>query len=417
MRKSVALAAAGPSWRGNGTTCRVQRPGLAASVTLLASIACGGAWPALAQGPWPSAALAPYLQLVARYQHGEWEPAAREMSFWPEARLKEAVSALRAQPIRVVSAAGPAGVQLATIEAAIALHTNAAFSARQRAPAEGTRDAIHRQIQAALSLITHIDEASLASPVLRGAPRLVPTREWLLGAAAVLHVGSWDLGGAGDLYRRALSRYPDDPQVLMAVGMYQENLYRLQALTLAFSHSGRRGSTTPSGVSIGRWRDRALVQQLLSEAADHLERAVEGDGTLDEARVRLAHVQMQLGRPDRAAPLLAKARTGSQDPAVLYLAELFTARIAEQRDAFDEAVSAYRRAIAQVTTAQAARIGLAHLLERAGHPDDARAAAAQALLAPPNRDLEEDPWWLYTNGYSPRGLRLLEEMRARVAPQ
>jgi tetratricopeptide (TPR) repeat protein len=220
--------------------------------------------------------------------------------------------------------------------------------------------------------------------------------------------------GAGGLCRRALAKFPDDPQVLMAAGMYEQRRYEEQAQVLALRRE-RGGWDSDGGRMAKRWRDQALTRTILDDAAQHFRRALERDATLHEARVRLAHAEIVLGHADRAASLLAEARRGSRDASVLYLAGLFTARIAEQRGAIDEALEAYRSAVVALPSGQAARFGLAEALERSGRTGEARTVIAPPLAEPPGRRMREDPWWFYPFGYALHGLRLLDQMRERVA--
>jgi tetratricopeptide (TPR) repeat protein len=348
-----------------------------------------------------SADLAKYLDIVARYRRGTVDTAVLDVILLPAARLSGAILDLRARPIRLVAASSAFGVDLASIEAAVLLHTDAALAIQKATIADIDYQAVQRHVGIALDLVGHIDDVVGANPEGRAVVRLVPVREWLLVAIGVTQ-GTGELVGTGDLCRRALARFPNDPQVLMAIGMYEQRLYEERSQAIA-----RRRERVA-------WAERPLTRGVLDDAAQHFRRALERDPLLHEARVRLAHAEIVLGRADRAASLLAEVREKSRDANVLYLAGLFTARLAERRGAVDEAIGAYRAAVAAVPGGQAARVGLAQTLERSGRIAEARAVMAPPLAEPPGRDMTEDPWWAYPFGYAPHALRLLDQMRERV---
>ena len=370
---------------------------------LAATLALATLAPALGVAdPQPvSPDLTKYLDIVARYRRGTVDTAVLDVILLPAARLSGAILDLRARPIRLVADPGAFGVDLASIEAAVLLHTDAALAIQKATIADIDYGAIQRHVGIALDLVGHIDDVVGANPEGRAVVRLVPVREWLLVAIGVTQ-GTGELAGTGGLCKRALARFPNDPQVLMATGMYEQRLYEERSQAIA-----RRRERAA-------WAERPLTRGILDDAAQHFRRALERDPLLHEARVRLAHAEIVLGRADRAASLLAEACTASRDVGVLYLAQLFTARLAERRDAVDEAIRAYRAAVAAVPGGQAARVGLAQALERSGRIAEARAVMAPPLAERPGRDMTEDPWWAYPFGYAPHALRLLDQMRERV---
>jgi len=370
---------------------------------LAATLALATLAPALGVAdPQPvSPDLTKYLDIVARYRRGTVDTAVLDVILLPAARLSGAILDLRARPIRLVADPGAFGVDLASIEAAVLLHTDAALAIQKATIADIDYGAIQRHVGIALDLVGHIDDVVGANPEGRAVVRLVPVREWLLVAIGVTQ-GTGELAGTGGLCKRALARFPNDPQVLMATGMYEQRLYEERSQAIA-----RRRERAA-------WAERPLTRGILDDAAQHFRRALERDPLLHEARVRLAHAEIVLGRADRAASLLAEACAASRDVGVLYLAQLFTARLAERRDAVDEAIGAYRAAVAAVPGGQAARVGLAQALERSGRIAEARAVMAPPLAERPGRDMTEDPWWAYPFGYAPHALRLLDQMRERV---
>jgi hypothetical protein len=85
-----------------------------------------------------------------------------------------------------------------------------------------------------------------------------------------------------------------------------------------------------------------------------------------------------------------------------YLARLFLGRLADQRGRLDDAAHFYARALQGWPDSQAARLGLAHVLERTTGPAAARPVVAASLSASRRLDRAADPWWLYPFG--PPGL-------------
>ncbi len=108
------------------------------------------------------------------------------------------------------------------------------------------------------------------------------------------------------------------------------------------------------------------------------------------------------GRLVEAEPALEDVERRSGDDRQRYLARLFLGRLAERRGRHDEAARLYARALEGWPDSQAARLALAHVLERSTGPAAALPLVAASLAASQRLDRATDPWWLYPFG--PPGL-------------
>jgi tetratricopeptide (TPR) repeat protein len=164
---------------------------------------------------------------------------------------------------------------------------------------------------------------------------------------------------AQKLIDAALKRYPDEPRFVLARAITAEE------------------SAAP--------KDAAKVLAAYDIAAAD-------PATRDEALVRKARLLTRLGTSSEA--LLALDRTGAiaADPMLRFWRELVRAKALDEMGRWDDAIAAYRTALAIAPEAQSARVGLMNTLARTGRPEDARVIAEAIQTAPPGAD---DPWWGY----------------------
>ena len=126
------------------------------------------------------------------------------------------------------------------------------------------------------------------------------------------------------------------------------------------------------------------------------------DGGLLEARLHLGKLHLERGRLTQAERRLQEVEASSGDDRQRYLARLFLGRLAERHGRPDEAAGFYRRALEAWPDSQAARLALAHAVERSFGPKAALPLVAASLAASQRLDRSADPWWLYRFG--PPGL-------------
>jgi len=117
-----------------------------------------------------------------------------------------------------------------------------------------------------------------------------------------------------------------------------------------------------------------------------------------EARLRLGKLLLDGPRTAEAEPLLAAAEAAATDDRQRYLARLFLGRARERLGRSDDAIRSYRRALEAWPDNQAARLALAHALEKSSGPGASR-ELVDAVLDPTRRsNLRPDPWFLYPSG-------------------
>jgi tetratricopeptide (TPR) repeat protein len=157
------------------------------------------------------------------------------------------------------------------------------------------------------------------------------------------------------------------------------------------------GGPTPRVIGRGM---QVVVQDLPPRASEAraaaeraFRRALSEDPSLDEARVRLAHVLLDRGRHDEAAREIERlVAAGAPQPFLAYYAAVVEGLVARARGRVDDAESAFTRALETVPDAQVPRLALSELAEARGDRVGAIAALAAlegALSRPVN-----DPWWI-----------------------
>lgn len=188
------------------------------------------------------------------------------------------------------------------------------------------------------------------------------------------------------LLRRARDRLRDDPAVLFESGV----LLEWQAgfpVDVPASDVGRP-------LVADRFFRRLTSGRVASLLPAHswLRRVIELQPANDLARLHLGRVQMILrdrGAPDTLDDIITR---NTREPALLYLAHLFTGAAAERSARFDDAARHYEAATAVLPDGQTARIALASVLQRAGRFAESATAMAAMLDSPPDAN---DPWFRY----------------------
>jgi tetratricopeptide (TPR) repeat protein len=146
-----------------------------------------------------------------------------------------------------------------------------------------------------------------------------------------------------------------------------------------------------------RGRD-ADAQQAREAAERALRDTLALDPGLQEARLRLGKLLLDVGRAVEAESLLAEVDERADDDRQRYLARLFLGRVAERLERPEEALRLYGRALEAWPDSQAARLALARALERSSGPAAPLVLVGATLGASRRPDRAEDPWWLYLSG-------------------
>jgi hypothetical protein len=189
---------------------------------------------------------------------------------------------------------------------------------------------------------------------------------WFLTESAALE-GLFMPDSAMLFIPRALQRCPSSPRLRLAHAFVSEQQWL-------------RGGLTPE-------QELAVVGRY--------EEAMKFPETEAEARVRAARFLYGIGSFERALEVLNGATRPSTDKEVHYFEDLIRGQILRALGRSDEAVVAFRAALATWPGAQSARVALMTLLVNRGEREEAAALAEAAQTSP---DGEFDPWWTYWLG-------------------
>jgi len=130
-----------------------------------------------------------------------------------------------------------------------------------------------------------------------------------------------------------------------------------------------------------------------------------------EAMMRMGVMFVQMGRREEALRQFDRAESLTRDRYVIYLAKYFRGRIAEAQQQNDQALEAYRAAVAAWPRAQSATLSLASLLFQAGRRAEAHALTASMLDANPP---PVDPWREYVHADNRFWPLLIGKLRGEI---
>ena len=279
------------------------------------------------------------------------------------------------------------------LRAALMLHSDCAW--RGRSPVSPIPESPHADFarQVAVLLRDRPDDSAFA-------------RRWYLAMTLKAQAGDF-WGDARRWVRDGLSSFPRDPELLLAEGSLEETLVTAQIVPPPADDGALGDGETRRGP------DLAEPKRQLGEVEKMLAAALAADPDLEEARLRLGRVWWRLEKTEAAATALDGVLTQSQDPRLLYLANLFRGRIDLDAGRLGPAVSCYRAAVALVPDGQAARVALSHALHREGDGRASRRAMEDALEVPRT---QPDPFWRYPWGQADRAEDLLETLRTESRP-
>lgn len=349
---------------------------------------------ALAQQPALEAGgdLGPYLATAAEYASGNRTGALREIREWGAFEISRATGSLQAREKSLRSAVRlPDEIGFRTVEAAILLHAEAGilYLQEQRPPAAKRHfDASTKLLRWARAAAARArNRTTVRGKVYDDVPReprwelqeSIDVRDFYVAlSSASLALGF--PGVAVPFAEKAREEAPRDAEVQLVLGCAAEAF----AAELALLHRHRDAS-----------RARRDAETALRGAL------ALAPGTV-EARLRLGKLLLDGSRVADAEPLLAAADAGAKDARQRYLARLFRGRAFERLGQSDHAIGSYRRALETWPDSQAARLALAHALEKSSGPGASR-GLVQTVLDPIRRpDAKPDPWFVYPIG--PPGL-------------
>ena len=269
-------------------------------------------------------------------------------------------------------------------QAASALHADAALHAWRA----GQDDAAAFQLDLGRVLVDASEPADGGPGSFR--------RRWYAAAAllAASHLRAVD---ALKHFERALEAVPGDVPLLTAAAWFSERL----------SDGAADAGAAPRNSQVVRRRHQRTAERYLTEA-------IELDPRAEEPALRLARIEMLMGRDARAGGRLT-ALLAREDlvPFTAYLGRLFLGDIRAREGNRAEAEWLFREALALHPIAQSARVALAEILYATG--DSAGAAQAIEPLATRSDARERnDPWSDYQLAYPQVGILLLDELRDEV---
>ncbi|HUL76052.1 MAG TPA: hypothetical protein VL691_02225 [Vicinamibacteria bacterium] len=337
---------------------------------------------------WAVAAETPVslTALVDRYLAGDRDGAVREVAAWPRERLKQQIAQVQGR----LQGKPDLGCPLTLV---VMLHTDAAmFDRAHRRPF-----AADLQTEAALALVRLVQ----ADPA--GASF---ARRWYLGVASY-EQGLWDAGRARRLLEEARRRFPQDAELLVALGSVDEMEGSLPA-----PPPPPPGLARPGGIVV-RSYDAAVHdrREELRKAEEGYRQALALEPALVEARLRRGRVLARLGQGAESLSELGKVLESPADGRARYLAQLFTGHELEAEGRLEDALAAYRRAVEAAPQCQAGRLALAHALGRLRSRESAAEVLLQAITPADAGDGRRDPWWAYPFGQADRAGAILDGLR------
>ena len=210
---------------------------------------------------------------------------------------------------------------------------------------------------------------------------------WQLAALALVE-GEIDPESLREHAAHLESQFPGEPRAAMARAIADEQVtapVELGSVNNANAAAFAR-ARNPRGVA---------PAVLLDRAAASFEALLTVDALRPEAGLRLAHVQIEQRRFDRALASLDDVDQSARDGYVLYLSRLFRGLALEGLGRSSDAQAAYRTALETGPRAHAATMALATSLFRTGQRTEADELVASLLEAD---DQSKDVWWAYWAG-------------------
>jgi tetratricopeptide (TPR) repeat protein len=354
----------------------------------------------------PQYDLANYLAVAAAYRSPNRALARREIRGWRMAEIEAALRALREEGDRLRAApAQPGDIDFRTVEAAVLLHADvglASLQAMSFADAEFHLDASVKllewsrhaaaRVRSFGNLREYLDTRDDRPPTH---PRAIRDRIDLGDFYKVLAGTSLAVGfplTARPFAEGAVRASPMDPAAHLIAGCVNASLAEELAL-----------------------RRRDSDAQRAREAAEKaLRDALALDAGIQEARLRLGKLLLDVGRAVEAESLLAEVDERTDDDRQRYLARLFLGRVAERLGRPEEALRYYRHALEAWPDSQAARLALAHGLERSSGPAAPLVLVGATLGASRRLDRSDDPWWFFLFGPVELTRATLERVWARA---
>lgn len=397
-----------------------------------ATCAMLGVWLALPASAGAQQALAamrgyePWLAAVRSHAPGQRDGAATRISEWSLDELNDVL--------------GPLGrrdrdEQLAIVGRALVLHVDIALAHRTASgytlpPGKSSISLFQDgRVVGSMSGTFHWEFARrLIARAPRGEDRLRIGRLFYRATAAVLQ--RWGEYPELDQHlKEGLDLLSDDPVLLMYEGALRHAFAgpRVQEYFNDQRRIAADGMVTmgPPGQNPNMYIRSGSQMSLgppplpsisvsLYQAERLFRRAIAGDESLAEARIRLAHVLADRLDPIAALSELEKMRGTDLPPLLEYYASLVRGRAARAANRLDEARTAFERAASIATSASAPLYGLSDVALAQGR----RAESLSYLLkaGAELRDEANEPWWWIDRAHVPDGNEQIDQLRRELAP-
>jgi hypothetical protein len=228
-------------------------------------------------------------------------------------------------------------------------------------------------------------------------------RRWYVATAAFMQ-GLSRLSDLVPHLERAQRLFPDDPDVLFAVGMLHEAMASPEVQDAAHE------TALPDGMKLGVLSARAH----LGEARAAFRRALDQRPEFADARVRLGRVLDLLGRHDEAARELERVGLADGEMRLRYFAALFLGSAQEALGRHEAAAASFARAADLYPRAQSPHLALSRLARAAGNHAGAIAALEKVLALPADESARDDPWWQYLRPFGRNPTALIAKWRESV---
>lgn len=240
------------------------------------------------------------------------------------------------------------------------MHTDAALQLQKNADPEG--------------VIFHLDIAGRL--LRRGGDEINRfASRWYLAVSRWLR-DQGSLAAADRYLKLGRDRLPHDPAVLYESGTLAE--------MVATDYSSR--ASIDANVK--------AREERLTMAAGWLRASLQEDGSRAMTRLHLGRVQTLRHEEEDGLQHL-HALVSAADPALAYLAALFSGAAYERLGRLDDAAASYRVASARFPLGHAAPVALSEVLQKSGHGDESRAVLQAALVLPRRLGSIREPWWWY----------------------
>jgi tetratricopeptide (TPR) repeat protein len=358
-----------------------------------------------------------------------FDAPAASIARWPDELTRQVIDRAVEQFQRALK--GEVADRAAVIAKGLLLHTDIGIAQRTgKAEPAGTVDPVLLDAMplASRRFSVHWRHAGVLADALRKSHASVTARDgtpntttaialtWYRAASALFQLWA-DLGHLDAHLGDAEARLGEDPVLLLYQGTlhqtYADARLQLYRARLSGPPSGLPGDTMGSSVVVmGSRLPFGNARTELAAADRALRRALALDGSLVEARIRLAHVQDALGKPAEAAALARQALAETLPAFLEYYAAMILGRAEASLGHPLEARAAFERAAARYPRSQATQVALSHVPLYGS-----QGIAAEALvpaLGPDGQDVENDPWAWYFRLHAPDAPSLYEALRASV---